>query len=355
MDLIRSSHRLGILLVAALPLLACPAGARSWLGDDAVRLAIADGTLDVTLRPDAAGALRLTADGQNRWVFTGPTGDLVGESYSIELRNRSSERLKVVVGVDGLNVYGREKIAGSAYGDVGSILGPWEERTLPGWQLDDRRAQRFVFSPPEWSEGEGRTEAQIGELVVQVYREWRSDPWRGGALDRDRDRERPAPWSLPSESPSAQAPGAPRHEVAAPDAMAQSAPIGTTSGADVDNQVRTVRFVTATSYPEAWAVIDYGRTRAARWQRPVPPPAGDELLGLTLAPAADGTRIVCVERGSAAARAGLADGDVILRIDTTYGPSPAATRRILSSKDRGDYTFLRVRRGDGELALKIRV
>jgi transcriptional repressor NrdR len=116
------------------------------------------------------------------------------------------------------------------------------------------------------------------------------------------------------------------------------------------DQVAYVRFVAATSFPESWAVIDYGQTGYA--QRP-PRPRFDDFLGLDLAPATDGTRIVDVAPGSAADRAGLEAGDLIVRIDTVFGPSATATRRILAGKSRGEFAFLRVRRGPHELALKI--
>src|SRR4051794_26798103 len=131
-------------------------------GASTVRLAIGGGALEVTVVPDGGSALRLDGDGEHRWAFDGNTADLVGRAYTIRLRNRTPERLKVVVGVDGLNVYAKDAVVGSADGDTGSILEPWADRSLPGWQLDDQRAERFVFSPPEWSEGQGRAEAAIG-------------------------------------------------------------------------------------------------------------------------------------------------------------------------------------------------
>lgn len=348
-------------LVPVLSLLACgPAQGRSWeWRGGTARLPVADGTLEVTLRPDRSSALQLVPDGPHRWVYDGATSSLVGGSYAILLRNRTGERLKVVVGVDGLNVYGREVVAGSSGEDVGSILQPWSDRTLPGWQLDDRRAQRFVFSPPEWSEGEGRTEAQIGTVTVQVYREWEEPHWDY----RDRENGLVTPRSAPA--PSGESGEGRRGDAAKPSESAQAgeaagppialrrAPIGTASGDDVDNQVRTVRFVAATSFPESWAVIDYGNARRA-WSPPPQPRWQEELLGLDVAGDIDGTRIVAVARGSAADRAGLEADDVIVRIDTVLAPSPATTARILRTKDRGDYTFVRVRRGPHELALKIR-
>ena len=130
--------------------------------------------------------------------------------------------------------------------------------------------------------------------------------------------------------------------------------IGTTAGDDVGNSVRTVRFVAATAFPEAWATIDYGQAEYG-WHPPQPPrPLPEDLLGLAVEPAADGTRIVAVAPGSPADRAGLEADDVIVRIDTIFEPSPSTTRRILRAKDHGDYAFLRVRRGPHEVAVKIR-
>jgi hypothetical protein len=342
-----------VALLAAALALANHADARAgwwpWDTSSTIHLDVADGTLDVTLQPDRGRSLALTADGTNRWSFEGNTSSLVGQPYSIELENHTSERLKVVVSVDGLNVYGREVVAGNSGSDVGSILSPWGDRTLTGWQLDDRRAQRFVFSPPEWSEGAGRTDARIGVVVVQVYRERRYY-----ALDRDRDEEMQrapagaAPESVPAPKES-RADGA---EAPAPPA-ARRAPIGTTSGEDVESDVRTVYFEPATYRPEAWARIDYGQTRHASQPRPVPR-EDYGALGMRLGSDADGTRILYVAPGSAADRAGLEADDVIVRIDTTYEPSLATTRRILDAKDRGEYAFFRVRRGSNELAVKIR-
>lgn len=348
---------LGLLATLATASIAAPAAARherpepGW-GARTVALPVAGGALEVTIRPDRGGPLSFVADGRGRWVFSGSTGDLVGGSYSIVLVNRTAERLKVVVGVDGLNVYEREVVAGRADADVGSILAPWGERTLAGWQVGQHRAQRFVFSPPEWSEGEGRTDAQIGLVSVQVYREWRD--W---GREHERDRAEQGRWrrGAPAEPPAAaapeaqRAPASPRGESAAGSAV-PDAPIGTTAGDDVASSVRTVRFVAATAYPEAWAVLDYGRTAPSPWY----PPRGPELLGLRFEEDRDGTRIVGVVPGSPADEAGLRAWDVIVRLDTVHRPSPATTRRVLAGKRAGEYTFLRVRRGGHELAVKIR-
>ena len=129
-----------------------------------------------------------------------------------------------MVGVDGLNVYEREEVVGRSDADTGSILSPWDDRTLRGWQVGHHRAERFVFSPPEWSEGEGRTDSEIGLLTVQVYREWQRPRWESRG---ERDGAAGGPPSASAPAPRRQGDEAKE----APEARAQAArpPIGTTS------------------------------------------------------------------------------------------------------------------------------
>ena len=266
--------------------------------------------------------------GPHRWVFDGVTEALVGGSYSIELRNRSSQRIKIVVGVDGLNVYGKDRIVGRADGDTGSILAPGETRILKGWQMDQSTAQRFVFSPPEWSEGQGRTDSQIGLIVVQVYRERQRELF--GLKDRAKCGAPPSGEALEREE-------APR------------AQIGTTSGDDVTSHVRTVHFESLTSYPEVWAEVDYGRFSAP------PPRPRSSILGVTVFTCDLGSRIDGVVPGSIADEAGLKLGDIIVRVDTEDRPSAQKLSEILRSKRPGDLIFLQVQRGRHEISLKIRL
>ncbi len=297
--------------------------------DRTVRLDLERGHVEVQIVQDRGGTMAFAREGENRWVFDGSTADLVGGSYSIVLRNRSPERIKIVVGIDGVNVYRKDAVAGRSDGDTGSILSPWEERTLRGWQMDHSTAQQFVFSPPEWSEGQGRTDSQIGLLAVHVYRERRYPC-------RDQMDSRAAPEAL------GEAEGEMRKKSAAPQ-------IGTTSGDDVSSHVRTVTFNPRTIYPEAWAEIDYGRCR------PQPPSTHDRVLGMYLGSDPSGVRVVAIDGGSEADQAGIAPADLIVRIDTEDRPSVMTVADVLRSKRPGEYVFLRIRRGRHEIALKIRV
>lgn len=295
-----------------------------------VSLGLESGSLEIALVPDRGPRLALAADSSGRWVFRGDTTELVGRSYSIELDNRTPDRLKVVVAVDGLNVYDRVPVIGRADRDVGSILRPWSHRGLRGWQVDLDTAQRFVFSPPDWSEGAGRTDGRIGTVEVQVYRERPPEP----VYDRETSqRSGRSKMQADEARPAAPEPG-----------------LGTTSGDDVSSPVRVVRFEPRTVWPEARAELDYGRRPV-----PVPIPRSQGRLGLEIVDARDGVRVVSVAPASTADEAGILAGDVILRVDSEAAIGATDVRRIVNGKRRGEYLFLRLRRGAHELAFKIRM
>jgi hypothetical protein len=320
-----------IVFAIALSLMSSPATAhRHPVSVQSVSLDLESGSLEVALVPDRGPRLALVADSSGRWVFRGDTGELVGRSYSIELDNRTPERLKVVVAVDGLNVYDRVPVVGRADRDVGSILRPWTDRTLKGWQVDLDTAQQFVFSPPDWSEGAGRTDSRIGTVEVQVYRERPPAPMNDRETNRSSGRSK---MHADEARPAAPEPG-----------------LGTTSGDDVSSPVRVVRFEPRTAWPEARAELDYGRRPL-----PVPIPQCHSRLGLEIVDSRDGVRVVSVAPASTADEAGILAGDVILRVDSQATSGSADVRRVVEGKHRGEYLFLGLRRGSHELALKIRM
>lgn len=316
------------LMMAAGMVVAPMSASAGWFGrgERTIELGHGGGTLEVQVRPDQGRALVLEAGGPNRWTFDGSTDALVGGSYSIVLHNVGSERIKIVVGVDGLNVYGKRRIVGRADSDTGSILGPGETRVLQGWQMNNRAADRFVFSPENWSEGRGRTDSQIGAIVVQVYRERPRDFF--GLEDQDCESRR-------NETVGQRRKAAPR------------AAIGTTSGDRVPSHVRSVSFESLSVYPAAWAEINYGR-------QPQPEPKRGRL-GIWVSGCGRGSRIDRVMPGSVADEAGLQAGDVITRIDTADQPSSGTVQDIVRSKSPGDWVFLEIERGRHQLSLKIQL
>lgn len=105
--------------------------------------------------------------------------------------------------------------------------------------------------------------------------------------------------------------------------------------------VRDAEFAPVTQVRASYADFVWG----------VPPQIRPELptLGVSLAGrlgGAEANRVIEVERGSAAALAGVAAGDLLLRLDGRALDAPAALQRLLSSYRWGDEVRLELRRGD---------
>lgn len=308
-----------------------PLPAQAWFGTErSGQLQLPSGTVEVRIEPYRGRALELRPDGPGRWLVADLDEAAIGRAYSIVVDNRTPERLKVVVAVDGLNVYQRVPHRGRSDRDVGSIIDPWVRRTLTGWQVGLDTAERFVLAPPEWSEGAQIAPDEVGTIVVEVYSE--QPPWP--VLGRD-------------EAAGESAPNAKRQTESA----CQPGPaLGTTAGDAVTSQVRVVSFAARTRFPEARAEIDYGRR-----ERPPVRPLMHGPLGLELISDRGGARVVAVAPGSSADLAGIERGDVVTRIDSERRPDPATVRRVITGKRSGDRVFVWLRRGPHELALKLRV
>jgi PDZ domain len=325
-----------VAVAVALAWLAPPATPQESLGarggaQDRVRVSFGSGNaLYVQVIPDGRAPMRFESDAPDAWVFQGDTAALVGKSYTIRVENRGRSRIKVVVGVDGVNAYYRKPLTGAADRDVGSILGPGQTRVLTGFQADERTAQRFVFSPEGFSEGAQVRGARIGEIEVHVYEEFRPEVYRS---DRDRGQNS-----------------------AAPNSSAPSPTIGTTAGDDVDSNVRRVSFTASTREPIARLELAYGRPEPER--EPEPRRDDDRALGplgVAVEQHPEGLRIVRVERDGLGDEMGLRDGDVITKVDTYARPSAQSFRRVLRQKRPGEYLFLEVLRGRHTLTFKARL
>ncbi|HNX51798.1 MAG TPA: PDZ domain-containing protein [Thermoanaerobaculaceae bacterium] len=320
----RGTHNMVVIggLAASVLVLALVAEA----APDRVRVYYREGnSVSVQVIPEGRPAMTFLSEGSDRWVFTGDTRPLVGKSYAIRLQNHGRLRIKAVVGVDGVNVFFRKPIEGTAREDIGAVLGPGEVRVIRGFQADMSAAEQFVFSPPEFSEGQRVEGSRVGELEVHIYEEWRPEPG-GIAMGR------------PDGGRSEGAPGGPD--------------IGTTTGDVIDSSVRRVRFVSATPEPAARMLLVYGRPDEG-WRREDYRP--NSRLGIVIDRAENGSRITEVEPDSLAEEVGLRRGDVILKVDSEEEPSPQTLRQILKDKGRGDYLFLEVERGRHRLTFKIRL
>ena len=94
-----------------------------------------------------------------------------GHRYSVRLTNTSSERVLVVLSVDGVNAVSGQTAHPS---QAGYVLAPWQSTEVAGWRksLDD--IAQFVFTdlPDSYAARTGRPD-HVGVIGIAVFREAR--------------------------------------------------------------------------------------------------------------------------------------------------------------------------------------
>lgn len=95
-----------------------------------------------------------------------------GENYSILIRNHLSERVGVVIAVDGRNIItGKKSFLGS--GEMMYIVEPYGQARLEGWRTSDEKVNRFYFtsSADSYSVRTFSDTSAMGVIALAVFRE----------------------------------------------------------------------------------------------------------------------------------------------------------------------------------------
>ncbi len=186
------------------------------------------------------------------------------EPYRIRVRNRSAQRVGLVIAVDGRNIISgaRSELAPD---ERMYVLEPWEGAEYEGWRTSSERVNEFYFTdwPDSYAEAFGDRSAR-GVIAVAVY----------GERHAQRQRERYVPDSSGPSSdydryegkePEARRGSASRSDRSAPqsapapaasDAARSEKSAGTGFGDEVHSPVRIVRFEAERS-PAARHFIKY--------------------------------------------------------------------------------------------------
>jgi len=92
-----------------------------------------------------------------------------GDRYAVRLRNRSGERVMVVLSVDGVNVISGETAASQ---QSGYVLGPWEQTEISGWRKSQQEVAQFYFTalPDSYAARTDRPD-NVGVIGAAVFRE----------------------------------------------------------------------------------------------------------------------------------------------------------------------------------------
>ena len=189
-----------------------------------------------------------------------------GHRYAVRLTNTSSERVLVVLSVDGVNAVSGQTADPA---QAGYVLAPWQSTEINGWRksLDD--VAQFVFTdlPDSYAARTGRPD-NVGVIGVAVFRK-KAEP--AVSINRYHERRRAAPAA---DAPSAEAQDAGKNEVAQSGRSEASAPVasaiapppeskklGTGHGQTETSVVRHANFERATSSPDEVITIFYDSYR----------------------------------------------------------------------------------------------
>lgn len=184
-----------------------------------------------------------------------------GHRYSINLVNRSGERVLAVLSVDGVNA-----VTGQSANpqQSGYVLAPYQTTEVTGWRKSHNQVAQFVFTAP-WDSYASRTgrPQNVGVIGVAVFREarpiWYPQEDQISRRDEGRmqpryERDRALGQSAPAPSASTGAAG----ELAKRGGYAdQSSDLGTAHGDREWSQVRTTEFRRASSTPDAIVEVQY--------------------------------------------------------------------------------------------------
>jgi hypothetical protein len=130
-----------------------------------------------------------------------------GQNYSIQIRNRTNQRVGVVVAVDGRNVISgaRSELRPD---ERMYVLGPYQQETYEGWRTGKNRVNRFYFTDAGDSySGAWGDYSAMGVIAVAAFRENGAyQPWdQGGSGFNNQRGLRPPAETAPPASASRKA------------------------------------------------------------------------------------------------------------------------------------------------------
>lgn len=175
----------------------------------------ADGPVAVSIIDrDGEGDLDQYPHRGQRWVAGSP-----GHRYSVQLRNRTGERVLVVLSVDGVNAISGQTASPD---QSGYVLEPWQSSEITGWRKSNAEVAQFVFtrSSDSYASRTARP-ANVGVIGIAVFNEARRPVYDVRPLPMPRPTPRPMPQYEDRAEASANA-SSRAAEAAAPSAMAKS-------------------------------------------------------------------------------------------------------------------------------------
>ncbi len=129
-----------------------------------------------------------------------------GQNYSIQIRNRSNQRVGVVIAVDGRNIISGDR-SNLRPDERMYVLGPYQQESYEGWRTGKNRVNRFFFTDAGDSySGAWGDYSAMGVIAVAAFRESvrvQPQPWsQEGPGYSDQRGLRRAPSSAEGAAPA---------------------------------------------------------------------------------------------------------------------------------------------------------
>jgi hypothetical protein len=122
-----------------------------------------------------------------------------GQRYALRIRNRTGERVGVLVAVDGLNVVNGERTS-LRNSEPMYVLDPWESATIRGWRTSLSQVREFVFvdETRSYANRTDQANGDMGWIRALAFREQPPVTWyrlerpeiRGGRSHMDAQEPR---------------------------------------------------------------------------------------------------------------------------------------------------------------------
>lgn len=167
----------------ALTILALLAAALPWAAHASYRSSDVDVEI---VSPSGTHFRSFPVDSESRDVFRAYLEARDQAEYRIRLRNRTGERIGVVIAVDGRNIISGLR-SDLARNERMYILAPWESAEYEGWRTGMNRVNAFYFTDWHDSYAEAFNDRSArGVIAVAVYREREVERRYERAPSRDR-------------------------------------------------------------------------------------------------------------------------------------------------------------------------
>ncbi len=115
-------------------------------------------------------------DGRGSSVFKAYVEAVRDQKYSVQIRNRSNQRIGVVIAVDGRNIISGDR-SNLRPDERMYVLGPYQQETYEGWRTGKNRVNRFYFTDAGDSySGAWGDYSAMGVIAVAAFRERAPEP-----------------------------------------------------------------------------------------------------------------------------------------------------------------------------------